>query len=85
VQSRQHAGMMTAFGVVVTHTRLRGELDSDFDATELTAAIAGLQLCSRWISRQKLGDDFVRGIVNRALGVSWRAVIPEVQCAKEIT
>ena len=68
MQSRQRAGMMTAFGVVVTRARLRGELDSDFDATELTAAIAGPRLFSRWFSRQKLDGDFVRGIVNRALG-----------------
>ena len=60
--------MMAAFGVVVTGARIRGELNSDVDATELTAAIAGPQLLSRWFSRQKLDDDFVRGVVNRALG-----------------
>jgi len=67
LQSRQHAGMMAAFGVIVTRAKDRGELDEDFDASELTAAIAGPLFYRRWFSRQRQDERFVRGVVDRAL------------------
>ena len=69
LQSRQHAGMTAAFGSIAAHAQARGELDPNFDVSELTAAIAGPLFYRRWFSRQKLDDAFVRGVVERAL--SW--------------
>lgn len=71
LQFRQHSGMMAAFGAVAARAQTRGELDPDFDASELTAAIAGPLFYRRWFSRQKMEDAFVRGVVDRAL--SWIA------------
>jgi AcrR family transcriptional regulator len=70
LQSRQHAGMMAAFSAVAARAQARGERDAKFDASELTAAIAGPLFYRRWFSRQELDDAFVRGVVERALGSS---------------
>lgn len=67
LQSRQHAGMMAAFGAIAARAEERGELDEGFDASELTAAIAGPLFYRRWFSRQKLDEGFVRGVVERAM------------------
>jgi AcrR family transcriptional regulator len=72
LQSRQHAGMTAAFGLIAAQAQARGELDPNFDVSELTAAIAGPLFYRRWFSRQKLDDAFVRGVVERAL--SWSKV-----------
>ena len=68
LQSRQHAGMMAAFGAIATRAKERGELAEAYDASELTAAIAGPLFYRRWFSRQKLDERFVRRVVERALG-----------------
>jgi len=70
LQSREHAGMMAAFGPVAERAQARGELGPNFDVSELTAAIAGPLFYRRWFSRQKLDDAFVHGVVERALGWS---------------
>jgi AcrR family transcriptional regulator len=70
LQSRQQAGMMSAFSAVVARAQERGELDANFDATELTAAVAGPLFYRRWFSRQELDAGFVRGVVERALSLS---------------
>ncbi len=67
LQARQHAGMMSAFGVIAARAQQRGELGDAFDASALTAAIAGPLFYRRWFSRQKLDEAFVRGLVERAL------------------
>ena len=67
-QSRTHAGMMSGFGAIAARAQARGELAPNFDASELTAAIAGPIFYRRWFSRQELDDAFVRGVVERALG-----------------
>src|ERR1700730_12254237 len=41
LQARQHAGMMAAFGAIAARAQERGELDDSYDASELTASIAG--------------------------------------------
>jgi AcrR family transcriptional regulator len=69
LQSRQHAGMMSAFSTIATRAQERGELDASLDASELTSAIAGPLFYRRWFSRQKLDEAFVRRVVDRAL--SW--------------
>jgi AcrR family transcriptional regulator len=68
LHSRLHAGMMAAFGAVAAQAQGRGELDPNFDVSELTAAIAGPLFYRRWFSRQELDDAFVRGVVEKALG-----------------
>jgi hypothetical protein len=67
-QSRTHAGMMSGFGAIAARARARGELDPNFDVSDLTAAIAGPLFYRRWFSRQELDEAFVRGVVERALG-----------------
>ena len=67
-QSRTHAGMMSGFSAIAARAQTRGELGPNFDASELTAAIAGPIFYRRWFSRQELDDAFVRGVVERALG-----------------
>jgi AcrR family transcriptional regulator len=67
-QSRTHAGMMSGFGAIAARAQARGELDPDFDASDLTAAIAGPLFYRRWFSRQAIDDVFVLGVVERALG-----------------
>lgn len=67
-QSRTHAGMMSGFGAIAARAQARGELGPNFDASDLTAAIAGPLFYRRWFSRQELDDAFVRGVVERALG-----------------
>ena len=67
LQARQHAGMMSAFGLIAARAKQRGELGDAFDASALTAAIAGPLFYRRWFSRQKLDEAFVRGVVERAL------------------
>jgi AcrR family transcriptional regulator len=67
LQSRQHAGMMSAFGAIAARAQERGELDDSYDASDLTAAIAGPLFYRRWFSRQRLDEAFVRGVVERAL------------------
>jgi AcrR family transcriptional regulator len=67
-QSRTHAGMMSGFGAIAARAQARGELNPDFDVSELTAAITGPLFYRRWFSRQELDDAFVRGVVKRALG-----------------
>ena len=67
-QSRTHAGMMSGFGAIVARAQARGELNPNFDVSDLTASIAGPLFYRRWFSRQEVDDAFVRGIVNRALG-----------------
>ncbi len=67
LQARQHSGMMSAFGVIAARAQARGELGGAFDASVLTAAIAGPLFYRRWFSRQKLDEAFVRGVVERAL------------------
>lgn len=66
-QSRTHAGMMSGFGAIAALAQARGELDPNFDVSELTAAIAGPLFYRRWFSRQELDDAFVRDVVERAL------------------
>lgn len=66
-QSRTHAGMMSGFSAIAARAQARGELGSDFDVSDLTAAIAGPLFYRRWFSRQELDDIFVRGVVERAL------------------
>lgn len=70
LQSREHAGMMAAFGSLAERAQARGELDPNLDVSELTAAIAGPLFYRRWFSREELDDAFVRGVVERALGWS---------------
>jgi AcrR family transcriptional regulator len=70
LHSRQHAGMMAAFGPVAARALARGELGPNFDVSELTAAIAGPLFYRRWFSRQELDDAFIRDVVERALGWS---------------
>ena len=70
LQSRTHAGMLSGFSAIAAQAQARGELGPDFDVSELTAAIAGPLFYRRWFSRQELDDDFVRGVVERALGWS---------------
>ena len=67
LQARQHAGMMSAFGAIAARAQERGEVGTAFDASALTAAIAGPLFYRRWFSRQKIDDAFVRGVVERAL------------------
>jgi AcrR family transcriptional regulator len=67
LQARQHAGMMSAFATIAARAQERGELSGTFDASALTAAIAGPLFYRRWFSRQKIDDAFVRGVVERAL------------------
>jgi len=67
LQARQHAGMMSAFAAIAARAQERGELSRAFDASALTAAIAGPLFYRRWFSRQKIDDAFVRGVVERAL------------------
>ncbi len=67
LQARQHGGMMSAFGVIAARAKQRGELGDAFDASALTAAIAGPLFYRRWFSRQRLDEAFVRGVVERAL------------------
>ena len=67
LQARQHAGMMSAFGVIAARAHQRGELGGAVDASALTAAIAGPLFYRRWFSRQQLDEAFVRGVVERAL------------------
>jgi AcrR family transcriptional regulator len=67
LQSLQHAGMMSAFGAIAARAKERGELDTDLDASELTAAIAGPLFYRRWFSRQKIDAAFARRVVERAL------------------
>jgi AcrR family transcriptional regulator len=67
LQSVQHAGMMSAFGAVIARAKTRGEIGSDIDASELTAAIAGPLFYRRWFSRQKIEPAFVRRVVDRAM------------------
>jgi AcrR family transcriptional regulator len=67
-QSRTHAGMMSGFSAIAARAQARGELDPNFDVSDLTAAIAGPLFYRRWFSRQELDDAFVRGVVERALG-----------------
>ena len=69
-QSRTHAGMLSGFGAIAAQAQARGELDPNFDVSDLTAAIAGPLFYRRWFSRQTLEDAFVRGVVERALGWS---------------
>lgn len=69
LQSRQHAGMMSAFGAIVARARERGELSADCDASELIATIAGPLFYRRWFSRQKIHEAFVRRVVERALSL----------------
>jgi hypothetical protein len=59
--------MMSAFSELATRAKARRELAGSFDASELTAAIAGPLFYRRWFSRQKLDKAFVRGVVERAL------------------
>ncbi|MDR3489705.1 MAG: TetR/AcrR family transcriptional regulator [Bradyrhizobium sp.] len=66
-QSRTHAGMMSGFGTIAAQAQARGELDPNFDVSDLTASIAGPLFYRRWFSRQELDDAFVRGVVERAL------------------
>ena len=66
-QSRAHAGMMSGFSAIAARAKARGELNLEFDASDLTAAIAGPLFYRRWFSREDLDDTFVRSVVERAL------------------
>lgn len=66
-QSRTHAGMMSGFNAIAARAQARGELSPDFDASDLTASIAGPLFYRRWFSRENLDDTFVRGVVERAI------------------
>jgi AcrR family transcriptional regulator len=68
LHSRLHAGMMSAFGAVVARARERGEISAERDPAEITASVAGPLFYRRWFSREPLDDDFVRGLVKRAIG-----------------
>ena len=69
LHSRLHAGMMAAFQTVVTRGRDRGEIDADRDPAEITASIVGPLFYRRWFSRQPLDEAFVRGLVDRVIGL----------------
>jgi hypothetical protein len=68
LHSRLHAGMMSAFRTVVARARERGEIGAERDPAEITASIAGPLFYRRWFSREPLDEDFVRGVVKRAIG-----------------
>ncbi len=68
LHSRLHAGMMTAFRTVVARARERGEIGAERDPAEITGSIAGPLFYRRWFSREPLDEEFVRGLVKRAIG-----------------
>jgi AcrR family transcriptional regulator len=68
LHSRLHAGMMSAFRTIVARARERGEIGAERDPAEITASIAGPLFYRRWFSREPLDEDFVTGVVKRAIG-----------------
>jgi hypothetical protein len=59
--------MMSAFQTVVAQARKRGEIGAERDPAEITASIAGPLFYRRWFSREPLDEEFVKGLVKRAL------------------
>jgi len=70
LQKKLHGEMRTAFRIVVERAQKRGELSSGVDSSEIIATVLGPLYYRRWFSREPLDENFVRGVVHRAVQTS---------------
>jgi AcrR family transcriptional regulator len=67
LQSRIHAQMRSAFGVVIDRGRQRGEIPKTHDTRVVIASILGPLFYRRWFSREPLDEAFAKQVVDRAM------------------
>lgn len=70
VQARIHSEMRNVFRLVIERAQQRGEISRSVDSAEIIAAILGPLFYRRWFSREPLNEQFVKGVVARAIAAS---------------
>jgi len=60
--------VIDAFRLVVERAHKRGELPRGRQPADVVAAVIGPLIYHRWLSREPLGDRFVKAVVESAVG-----------------
>jgi len=68
LHSRLHAGFMAPLRLVIERAQQRGELPRNQNPSYLIAAMVGPLFYRRWFSREPLDDQFIKSVVERAIG-----------------
>jgi AcrR family transcriptional regulator len=68
VHARLHAGLISAFRAVIEGAQRRGELPRNREATGFVAMLIGPLFYRRWFSREPLDRQFVKEVIEHAIG-----------------
>jgi AcrR family transcriptional regulator len=73
-----HAEMTTGFRTVIERAQRRGEIPRNRGVTEIVALVIGPLFYRRWLSREAIDDDFVKRVIENAIGQSIHSKVTKV-------
>jgi AcrR family transcriptional regulator len=68
LHAQLHAEMTTGFRTIIERAQQRGEVPRNRGVTEVVALVIGPLFYRRWLSREPIDDEFVKGVIENAIG-----------------